>query len=640
MPHSDTISVAVDRAVMRARLLVAAEAAAAGAAVAAWSIAAGVVVAVSVAVWRGQHASRRSVLRALEREDPLARNVIVTADELASGALRATASIRQRVDADASTLLSTIGAGAIFPVKRLVLLTLIAVVVWSVAAVSRSTRRPTAASGLAAPTESSRPGSASALQVTVRVEPPAYTHLGSAVAIDPSQIDAVERADVQLSIAASSSTVTIDNSGDVRRLERGANGSFDHRFAAMRSGYVLVITGDGARRMMPLSIKVDALPVVRITAPGRDLVYDGGNASIGFTAHATDDFGLRTLTLRFTKVSGSGEQFAFTEGEIPLVLARQGDRDWSGTARRTLHDLALAEGDMLVYRAAASDMRPGSVEAISDAFYIEVSKLGIAAGDAFTLPEQETRYALSQQMLIVKTERLNQRRSSMAVPEILEASQSLAVEQRMIRSEFVFMLGGEIEDEEVEAEQSVEIQAGRLLNRGQRDIRAATVAMSQAEKYLTGANTADALKAERAAVEALQRAFARDRYILRALASRSQLDLTRRLTGSISDVIGWHRALDDAPPNRLAVALQSLIQGLGEASSREQVEVLAEFAVRADADSSALREVAAELQKLADTWSTIDARDRSDTLDAIAERVALEARRVLADPPANISGAR
>ena len=30
----------------------------------------------------------------------------------------------------------------------------------------------------------------------------------------------------------------------------------------------------------------------------------------------------------------------------------------------------------------------------------------------------------------------------------------------MIRSEFVFMLGGEIEDEEVEAEQSVEIQAG------------------------------------------------------------------------------------------------------------------------------------------------------------------------------------
>ena len=111
----------------------------------------------------------------------------------------------------------------------------------------------------------------------------------------------------------------------------------------------------------------------------------------------------------------------------------------------------------------------------------------------------------------------------------------------MIRAEFVFMLGGEINDEEVEAEQSVELQAGRLQNRGQRDLRAATIAMSQAEKLLTGANTAEALVAERAAVTALQRAFSRDRYILRALATRSQLDPARRLTGSLADATGWRR---------------------------------------------------------------------------------------------------
>src|SRR5262249_591004 len=217
------------------------------------------------------------------------------------------------------------------------------------------------------------------------------------------------------------------------------------------------------------------------------------------------------LALCYTKVSGSGEQFTFTDGEIPLAIDTHGDRDWRGSTTRTLAELGLAEGDMFVYRAVAADMRPGdSGEAASDAFFVEVSKLGVAAGDALTLAEQETRYALSQQMLIVKTGRLNQRRSSTSEAEFREASQSLAVEQRMIRSEFVFMLGGEIEDEEVEAEQSVEIQAGRLANRGQRDIRAATVAMSQAEKLLTAANTADALKAERAAVEALQRAVARE----------------------------------------------------------------------------------------------------------------------------------
>src|SRR5262249_46179740 len=150
----------------------------------------------------------------------------------------------------------------------------------------------------------------------------------------------------------------------------------------------------------------------------------------------------------------------------------------------------------------------------------------------------------SQQMLIVKTDRLARQRATMSPgppDQFAEASMNLAVEQRMIRAEFVFMLGGEIEDEEVEAERSVELQAGRLANRGQRDLRAATIAMSQAEKLLTAANPTEALAAERDAVAALQRAFARDRYILRASPSRADVDPRRRLTGSLSEAAGWVR---------------------------------------------------------------------------------------------------
>jgi hypothetical protein len=164
--------------------------------------------------------------------------------------------------------------------------------------------------------------------------------------------------------------------------------------------------------------------------------------------------------------------------------------------------------------------------------------------------------------------------------------------------------------------------------------------MSQAEKLLTGANTVEALKAERAAIEALQRAFARDRYILRALASRSQLDFTRRLTANAADALGWRRQLADASENRVAIQLQSLVQGLGSVSTREQLEVLAELAVRTDPESAALRSIAADLQKLADTWNGSDRSARSTQLDAIAERVAVEARRVLADPPVSIGAGR
>src|SRR5204862_1427515 len=122
--------------------------------------------------------------------------------------------------------------------------------------------------------------------------------------------------------------------------------------------------------------------------------------------------------------------------------------------------------------------------------------------------------------------------------------------------------GGEVENEEVEAEQSNELQEGRLQNRGQRDLRTATLAMSQAEKLLTAANTADGLVAERAAVAALQRAFARNRYILRALATRSQLDATRRLTGNLSGARDWRRTPANAPINRRAALLQDLLRGI------------------------------------------------------------------------------
>src|SRR5207249_1554685 len=100
---------------------------------------------------------------------------------------------------------------------------------------------------------------------------------------------------------------------------------------------------------------------------------------------------------------------------------------------RSLAELDLKDGDMLVYRAIAADERPGDGSATSDAFFIEISKLGVAAGDAFTLPEEETRYALSQQMLIIKTERLHQRRAAMSAETLAEAALDLAVEQRMIR---------------------------------------------------------------------------------------------------------------------------------------------------------------------------------------------------------------
>jgi hypothetical protein len=638
----------VARTLRRARVLALAEAAAWGAAVAALSPIAGLLTALVAAAWGWRGVTRAAIVRALERAQPDARNLFVTADELHRDRLAARPAVRARVFADAAARAQQVDVRVAVPIARLVRAALVAAAAWVIVSASSMWRGPmTPAGRLVGRVSGTRQPYASPanFHITAIVQPPAYTGLKSTTTIDPPQLQAIEGSDLTLSIDARAGRVTIDHDGVTHPLARGADGRFSDRMHLVKTGYFVVTGDEGSRQLVSIVVSPDALPAVHVTAPGRDLVYAGGNPRITFNARATDDFGLRSLSLRYTKVTGSGEQFEFQEGEIPLAVATASARDWTGSASVSLSELNLKDGDMLVYRAVASDARPGDGSASSDAFFIEISRLGVAAGDAFTLPEEETRYALSQQMLIVKTERLHQQRAKLAPEALAEAALNLAVEQRMIRAEFVFMLGGEIQDEEVEAEQSTELQEGRLQNRGQRDVRAATIAMSQAQKLLTAANTGDALVAERAAVTALQRAFSRDRYILRALATRSQLDPARRLTGSLAGAADWHRVLPDVPANRRTARLEDLLSGLAEltrdaaatpASFRQRALVLAEEAVRIDPESAPLRQAATDLQRAADAAG--DPAARAHAMNAAAGSATAEARRAHADaattPPA------
>jgi Domain of unknown function (DUF4175) len=657
MNTESAVTAAISAAIRRARRLGMIEAAGWSLVAAAFSALAGVAVAAAVGVWRWRTTRRSSIVVRLERAYPEARNLFVTADELSRDVLKASPDARARVFEEASRCAERLDLRAAFPMTRIGWIALFAVAAWGAVDIThrwgdRLQRGRSGGSATGAPSASSAL-TGPRLRVTVEIQPPAYTMGKSTTVADPEQLQAIEGSVALVSIDASSDRVSVEHDGRTRSLTRSAVGRFDERLQLSHTGFLSVTTGDGARRTMPIVVSPDELPSVHLTAPGRDLVYAGGNPRIVFDARATDDYGLRSLILRYTKVTGSGENFEFQDGEIPLAVKSASAREWTGSATRSLAELGLNEGDMIVYRAVAADERPGDGSAASDAFIIEISKLGVAAGDAFTLPEEESKYALSQQMLIVKTERLHQRRASLAADALAEQSLNLAVEQRMIRAEFVFMLGGEINDEEVEAEQSVELQAGRLQNRGQRDLRAATIAMSQAEKLLTGANTAEALVAERAAVAALQRAFSRDRYILRALATRSQLDPARRLTGNLADATGWRRVAPEAPENRRTVLLQDLLRGIaglfpadstvlsrgsdqtaaaqGEAATfRQRALVVADEAIRIDPASASLRDAAASLQRAAEE---IEPVARDNALAAAATAAAAEARRAHADAP-------
>ena len=99
---------------------------------------------------------------------------------------------------------------------------------------------------------------------------------------------------------------------------------------------------------------------MRVVTPGRDLIVPSGPRSLSIAIEASDDLGLSSLALRYTKISGSGENFSFDNGEVPVTIARSSDRAWSARAEWPLAALELEPGDMLMYRGAATDRRPGA----------------------------------------------------------------------------------------------------------------------------------------------------------------------------------------------------------------------------------------------------------------------------------------
>ena len=71
-----------------------------------------------------------------------------------------------------------------------------------------------------------------------------------------------------------------------------------------------------------------------------------------------------------------------------------------------LESLNLADGDILVYRAIARDTNPGGAPVQSEQYLIEIGKNAQIADAGFSLPTEEKKYAISQQMVIYKTEQL------------------------------------------------------------------------------------------------------------------------------------------------------------------------------------------------------------------------------------------
>lgn len=482
----------------------------------------------------------------IERDAPL-DNLVVTAVALREQPRPVVAEIRDAIIGQAAARLAGVDVIRVVPLRQ-PLAVMVAVLAGTGAVLSLgSPAGPVASPSLTAGLEARTRGID---RITVEMTPPAYAGQPAETATDPVQISVVAGSRVRLVVSSGADSVTAELAGlPPLSLAREA-GVFTGEWTADRSTAVAIRPAGGeGRDVRFLSVMVvpDSPPTVRVPVPGKDLALTGTRGRITVGVEAQDDLGLASLSVRFTKASGGGEALTFTEGELPLTMTRPDARHWNGRAEWVLDGLALADGDVLVYRAIARDRNPNGMPVQSEQYLIEVGRLAGAVGAGFALPAEEKKYAISQQMVIYKTEQLIGSAKGRGLPSRsagegwMEQNQLLAIEQRMVRAEVVFLGGGEVQDEVEEAANSHEVTEGRLENTGRAEMLRAINFMSQAEALLNDGKAAEALVREREALKSLERAFDRRRYFLRTVPDRSRIDTTRRLTGSLKDARSWRR---------------------------------------------------------------------------------------------------
>jgi hypothetical protein len=194
-----------------------------------------------------------------------------------------------------------------------------------------------------------------------------------------------------------------------------------------------------------------------------------------------------------------------------------------------------------------------------------------------------------------------------------------------VRANFIFLMGGHVEDEEEEAAHSEEIQEGRLENTARKEIVIAIQYMGRAEQGMATVSTATALPPARAAVEALQRAFGRNRYFLRTLPVRSRIDPSRRLTGELSGTSDWDRALTPPPPDHSTQVARDLLARLLN-TGPAPLNAMAEEALAVDPSSEEWRTISKSLLALRDASNRTQA-ERNELMTRTVALLTVEAQR-------------
>ena len=280
------------------------------------------------------------------------------------------------------------------------------------------------------------------------IEPPAYTGQRTRTIDEPISIAAP--AGSRVTVRGRGSATSVDARVDSTKLSpRAGDGRWSVVFMLGARPAALHLRAGESSRVVALESRPDSVPVVVLTLPQRDSVMEAASGRLTLAAEARDDYGITRTAFEYIVTSGSGEQFSFRQGILGARNAG-GEREVDTRASLALDSLGLGPGDVVHIRAVARDANAidGPSTGVSETRSLRMLRLGehdsIAVEGA--PPPEPDRAALSQRMLILLTEALEARRSTLGRSEVVTESRALARDQARLRrlvGEIIFMRVGD-----------------------------------------------------------------------------------------------------------------------------------------------------------------------------------------------------
>lgn len=345
---------------------------------------------------------------------------------------------------------------------------------------------------------------------------PAYTGLADAV-VESGHVRAVKGTRVELTAHFSKPLVEAAMclaSGDsLRPVAMGDSTARFHLVLADSSTYQFGVTDvAGYANETPETFAIDAVPdappEVTIPEPGGD-VWTTAADIVPISVKATDDFGVRDATFRWSATGGVEQTRSMGEFDLP------GTRQVEGTHAFGLRELGMVPGSVITYYAEATDWSdPNSPQrTTSNIFMIAVRPFQQKLAGPGGMCQSGCQLLSARQASLLRAT-WNLVRAPGSSRELAEESEALAADQEDLRHDLRRLLtAAELEDDP--------------------DGIAAASAMADAELLLVEASPRPAIVHEQDALSALL---------------RLEMKLPRRLgTGGDGDESG-------APPDSAALA--------------------------------------------------------------------------------------